>query len=242
MRVWPSWRTCPARDCSSSPWISWRVSWRRRICDTSCFTSPSLSAMLVSALCAAATASSTSPSNFSPPTTFFKSARLFCNSPKLGAAASLLPVSFFSFSLLQLSAPGGTRRTQISPSLHASSPRGVKVALNVSPSRSVEMELLPQISSSESAPQCHVIVVSLMTHRGCESSSPTHVPSKALQSRMLRRSTPCSKTDFICGSARTSSAFSRKLSTTVFASFDSHSSHSFDAISTASVADAVSFS
>mmetsp|Transcript_26818 Transcript_26818/g.52458 ORF Transcript_26818/g.52458 Transcript_26818/m.52458 type:complete len:220 (+) Transcript_26818:1845-2504(+) len=134
------------------------------------------------------------------------------------------------------------RRTQTSPSVHSKPPSGRNVPLNVSPCNNVETESDPHISSSDSSPQCQVIIASLMTHRGCLSSCPTQSPSKpsALQMMQFNRAMPALKAPFILGSAKTSSAFSLRSSIMELTSLVSKSFQSFEASSMASLAVAIS--
>mmetsp|Transcript_113071 Transcript_113071/g.365198 ORF Transcript_113071/g.365198 Transcript_113071/m.365198 type:complete len:424 (-) Transcript_113071:330-1601(-) len=245
-RVWPSCSTWQVFDCITLPLRSRSNSRRSDISCTMRCTSPSLLATRASA----PSASSTSPSRPSPPTTLRRLPRLCWMSARLelSSASSLLPASGAASLTSEAAAvapslaaaAGSSRRTQQSPSLHSRPPSGRSLPRKASSCSIVETVSEPQISSSVSSPQFHRIVASLMMQRSSPSSLPTHWPSKpsALRTMQFSRAMPALKASLIWGSARTSSAFSFRLSTTVFTSLASHSSQSLDAASTAPPAEA----
>mmetsp|Transcript_136454 Transcript_136454/g.380339 ORF Transcript_136454/g.380339 Transcript_136454/m.380339 type:complete len:235 (+) Transcript_136454:232-936(+) len=194
--------------------------------------------------------SSTSPSRPPPPTMRRRSPRLRWTRATSGLRPSppaCPPAAAAVLSACRLASAaalgnGGPERTQQSPSVHSSEPSGNSRPRKTSSPSVVDTESAPQISSSDSSPQCHRITASSMAQRGNESCLPTHSPSKpsALQTRKLSRAMPALTASRIFVSASTSSALSLRSPTTDFMSLASHSSHSFEATSIASPAEAVS--
>mmetsp|Transcript_90889 Transcript_90889/g.261932 ORF Transcript_90889/g.261932 Transcript_90889/m.261932 type:complete len:345 (+) Transcript_90889:1187-2221(+) len=236
--LFPAMRTCAAFVSRTLPRNSSKKV--RRCCTFSMrpFTSSSAEATLESEL----SASSMLPSMSSPPhTTRLRSCRLFCtaaNCPSFSAATAGPGASVRS----PPAAAAGAMLTQRSPSAHTKEPSSCKRPLKTPSVISVDTSPPPQISSSETSPQCQVMRASSMVQRGSPSKLPTHLPSKPrlLQTTLFNLAMTACMPSFIWGSANTSSAFSRKLSTMDFPSFASHSSQSCEAAPATSEACAVS--
>mmetsp|Transcript_28400 Transcript_28400/g.88483 ORF Transcript_28400/g.88483 Transcript_28400/m.88483 type:complete len:459 (-) Transcript_28400:36-1412(-) len=251
-RAWPSCSTCPVFDCMTLPLKSRMSSRRWVISSTTRCTSESLAANCFRV----PSASSTSPSTPLPLSIRRRSPKLCWIRVRL--VLKLLAVWLWMSACAEDS-PTSARaspaaRTQQSPSVHSREPSAKTWPLKVSSCSVVETESWPQISNSDSSPQCHTIIASLMTQRGAASCFPTQVPSKpsALHNMELSREMPALKASFIWVSAKTSSAFSFRFSKTdipsevPLSSNSSHSfedsSHSLEATSIASPAEAVSLS